>query len=181
VGGSARHGGLFVGRLTRQKGIALLAQALSTMTAPGFTVIGEGPDAGELRDSNVVMAGALDVAGVLAFMQRASYLVIPTLSYEQFPRVLVEAYSAGLPVIAARRGALADLVKSGETGLHFEPGNASDLHAQLRWAEDHAQEMAMMGQRAREMFLSHFSPEIVYRQQIAIYEEAREAAADEAR
>ena len=60
---------------------------------------------------------------------------------------ILEAFAAGVPVIAARRGAAATLVRDGETGITFEPGDASALAAALAWAEAHPAEMDDSGRR----------------------------------
>ena len=100
-------------------------------------------------------------------------LVTPSIWYENFPRTLVEAYGCGLPVIASRIGALAELVEEGVTGLLFKAGDADDLAEKLSWAQDHQGEMAAMGRRARSRFEENFTPEKNYRQLLEIYRIAR--------
>jgi glycosyltransferase involved in cell wall biosynthesis len=135
LGDPVRHGGLYVGRLAQEKGIKVLAHALSMRHGSGstvpFTVIGTGPEASLLSNLEVSMLGQQDSVAVQANMQRASYLVLPSVAQEQFPRVLAEAFAAGLPVIAAARGALQYLVQHGQTGLLFAPGDPAALAAQL--------------------------------------------------
>ena len=50
---------------------------------------------------------------VLALMQEASFLILPSVVYENFPMTLVEAFAVGLPVIASKIGSLASLVSHG--------------------------------------------------------------------
>ena len=64
------------------------------------------------------------------------------------PTTILEAFAAGVPVIAARRGAAATLVRDGETGITFEPGDAQALAAALAWAEAHPAEMEGFGKAA---------------------------------
>jgi len=89
--------------------------------------------------------------------------------YENFPRVLVEAFACGLPVIASRLGALADLVEEGVTGLLFEPGDAGDLMRCLQWARAHPDEMRRMGERARALYELKYTPRANFSQLLAIY------------
>ncbi len=174
VGGGEAHraGGLFVGRLSQDKGVSVLLEALRLQPTP-LQVIG----AGEFADATRTQLGEdalgfLPVAEILDRMKRAAYLVVPSLWYENFPRTLVEAFSVGLPVIASRLGALAELVEDGVTGLLFEPGNAQDLASKLSWAQAHPQEMRAMGDAARARYLSAYSPEQNVRQLLNIYEQA---------
>lgn len=171
-----RAGLLFVGRLSHEKGVATLAEAMRELPAARLRVAGDGPAAALLDGMpGVKRLGSLSSAAVCDAMQGASALVLPSISYENFPRTIVEAFACGLPVIASRIGALADIVREGEDGLLFAPGDASDLAGRLAWALAHPEEMAAMGRRARKRYEAEFSAEVNYRRLIEIYGEAIEA------
>jgi glycosyltransferase involved in cell wall biosynthesis len=178
----SRFGGLFVGRLTVQKGIAVLIGALREQSGfDSVRVIG----AGDL-DDNVRAAfggnylGAVDQSEVLAAMRRAAFLIVPSLGYEGFPRTIVEAYACGLPVVASRCGPLAEIVVQDATGLLFEPGSTTDLARVVEWALRNPVRMREMGARARMEYENRYSPEQNYVELAAIYRQAI-AASTEAR
>jgi glycosyltransferase involved in cell wall biosynthesis len=139
-----RSGGLFVGSQTIESGIATLVEALEIF--PGARV-------------EVISLGAGKRADVHAKMRRAAYLIMPSLAYERMPRALVEAFAHGLPVIASRLGALAELVEPGRNGLLFEPGSARDLARRLAWAEAFPEKMRQMGLCARADYEARFVAE----------------------
>ena len=169
-----RTGVLFVGRLSPEKGIDVLARAASEVSGLQLRVAGTGPAEYALNGvPGVKWLGALAQAAVREEMSGAIALVLPSIWYENFPRTLVEAFACGLPVIASRIGALAELVVEGVTGLLFEPGDPGDLAAKLRWAQEHAMEMAAMGLRARLWFEENFTPERNYGQLMDIYRVAQ--------
>jgi len=173
----ARFGGLFVGRLAPEKGIGTLRDALAEGGTGPLDVIGTGPEEGALRGlGGVRLLGRLGQAEVQARMRRASFLVLPSVWYENFPRVLIEAFACGLPVIASRIGALAELVDPGSTGLLFEPGSAPELRQAIEWAQANGSRMEQMGRNARERYERHYTPETNYRRLIAIYEDAMREA-----
>lgn len=170
--GLVRGGGLYVGRLSEEKGIDTLITAWQNLEVP-LTVIGEGPLAARLQDVARVRAeGRSSSAEVAAAMQRASFLVLPSKWYEGFPLVIAEAFSQGLPVIASRLGALAELVEDGLTGLHVRAGDDGDLAQKVCWAAEHPGEMREMGDNARRAYMDKYTPEVNYPQLIAIYESA---------
>jgi glycosyltransferase involved in cell wall biosynthesis len=172
-GAAAERTFLLVGRLSPEKGIAVLGQAMRQLPEVRLRVAGEGSDAPLLRGLNgVTLLGPLLGEKVYDEMTQALALVLPSVCYENFPRTLVEAFASGLPVIASRLGAMAELIHDGETGLLFEPGNPADLAARLRWALQHPDEMRAMGGNARREYEAKYTPEINYRQLVAIYEEA---------
>ncbi len=65
-----------------------------------------------------------------------------------------------------------ELVEDGKTGLLFAPGDPEDLAAKVRWADEHPDEMRRMGARARRVYEQKYTPEVNYRQLMAIYEDA---------
>ena len=139
---------------------------------------GEGPEAGLLDGvAGVTRLGNQPGGSVRAEMSHARALVVPSICYENFPRTIAEAFACGLPVIASRIGALADIVTDGQTGLLFEPGNARDLADKMTWALAHPDEMAVMGRKARAQYEAQFSAQVNYRRLMEIYGEAMALAA----
>lgn len=169
-----RQGLLFVGRLSQEKGVAVLAQALHHgPLAEPLQVAGEGPLQPLLAAApGTRLLGPQPAAQVYRLMGAARALVLPSIWYENFPRTLVEAYACGLPVIASRLGAMATLVQPGETGLLFEPGDAADLARTLAWALAHPDAMARMGLQARRHYEATLTGAANHGQLLQIYEEA---------
>ncbi|MEW5967874.1 MAG: glycosyltransferase family 4 protein [Pseudomonadota bacterium] len=181
-GEGERKGLLFVGRLSVEKGVATLAEAVSKLPGVLLRIAGEGPEAGLLEGvAGVTRLGSLPGEAVRSEMHRATALVVPSIWYENFPRTIVEAFACGLPVIASRVGALADIVTDGETGLLFEPGNPRDLTDKLAWARANPARMMEMGNKARAQYEAEFSAEVNYRRLMEIYGEAIGAARTEGR
>jgi glycosyltransferase involved in cell wall biosynthesis len=167
----ARAGLLFVGRLSVEKGVATLAQAMTLLPDAKLRVAGDGPEAGLLDGvAGVTRLGNQPGETVRQEMSRAMALVVPSIWYENFPRTIVEAFATGLPVITSRIGALADIVTDGETGLLFEPGNPRDLADKMAWALTHPEQMAAMGHNARAQYEAEFSAEVNYRRLMEIYD-----------
>lgn len=171
----ARDGLLFVGRMSEEKGVRVLAQALQRQPlAEPLQVAGEGPLAPLLVGlADCRALGAQPPQAVYRLMAGARALVLPSICYENFPRTLVEAFACGLPVIASRLGAMQSLVDHGRTGLLFNPGDADDLARTLAWALAHPDAMAAMGQQARAHYEAELTGAANHRQLLQIYEEAR--------
>jgi len=165
-----RKGALYVGRLSAEKGIDVLVRAMCHLPACQLHVIGSGPEEPVLYlCENINKLGFMQREQIVSHMQSASYLLLPSICYENFPLTLVEAFACGLPVIASRIGAMAVLIEDGKTGLLFEPGSAKDLAKKIEWAETHPEIMLEMGKNARKEYEEKYTPEHNIRQLIHIY------------
>lgn len=129
-------GVLFVGRLTRAKGVDVLIEAMAHCPDQRLTIVGDGPERRALEEaarrlSNVAFTGSLAHAEVAEHLARARLLVLPS-RQEGVPNVLMEAMSLGVPVIATRVGGVPDLVAHGITGWLVEPDDAPALVCAIR-------------------------------------------------
>lgn len=177
----SRQDGLFVGRLSAEKGIDVLMRAMDHLPNCQLNMIGSGPEESLLGGrANVRKFGFLPRDQISGHMHRASYLLMPSIWYENFPLTLVEAFASGLPVIASRIGAMAELVEDGKTGLLFEPGSALDLANKIRWAETNGRAMLEMGRNARREYEAKYTSEHNFGQLMAIYRDAIAARRGEA-
>jgi glycosyltransferase involved in cell wall biosynthesis len=169
----ARRGMLFVGRLSPEKGVEVLGKAWSACGGISLRVAGVGEAGAALhRTQGVVMLGMQSAQQVQHEMLAGTALILPSICFENFPLTLVEAFSCGLPVIASRIGALAELVDHGVTGLLFTPGDADDLARTVQWATAHPTEMAAMGRNARALYERCYTPEVNHRQLLDVYRAA---------
>jgi glycosyltransferase involved in cell wall biosynthesis len=168
-----RSGGLFIGRLSPEKGLAVLAAAAAKLDRPALRVVGAGPLEPLVRHAfGPSFLGQQSPQQVRGLLQSAQYLVSPSICYETFGLVAIEAFASGTPVIASRHGALGELVREGLTGLLFEPGNAAELAEKIAWADSHPVEMQKMGRAARTEYEAKYTPSLNYHMLINIYQEA---------
>jgi glycosyltransferase involved in cell wall biosynthesis len=169
---------LFIGRLAESKGIRPLLAAWSRLgISLPLKIAGDGPMRGEVQAAaqcmkNVEWLGHMGKDRIADLLRRAHVVIVPSLWYEGFPMVVVEAFAAGAPVIASDIGALGEVVDHGRTGLHARPGDAEDLARQVEWLTAHEEERRRMQQSARREFELHYTAERNYKMLLAIYERA---------
>ena len=169
---------LFVGRLSAEKGLHTLLHAWRTIGDQlPLWVVGDGPlgpdVAAATQDTRGIRwLGKRAPQDVVPLLQEATCLVFPSECYETFGRVIVEAFAAGTPVVAAGHGAAAELVADGITGVHFRPGDAADLAAKVIQLNSHPALRERMRVAARADFENRFTADVNYRSLLAIYERA---------
>ncbi len=133
------------GRIARWKGQDVLLRAAARIPDLRVWIIGEafftGDDhryASELQElaSSPALAGRVSFAGQRAdiprLMQAADLIVHTSVAPEPFGRVVVEGMLSGKPVIASGAGGPLQMIRSGENGLLFRPGDAAELESALQ-------------------------------------------------
>ncbi len=121
----------YAGRFVVEKGISTLIAACRIADLP-VRLAGDSSTMPSLaNDAHVTLTGMLKGGALHKFYRSARFLVVPSTWFETFGIVAGEAMGLGLPVVASRIGALAEVVDDGITGLHFEPGNAVDLASKM--------------------------------------------------
>lgn len=151
---------LFCGRLSEEKGLDVLLEAARRAPEVPVHIAGDGELRMALEQAappNVHFLGMQDRPALAALYAGARLAVVPSVWWETFGLVAVEAMGHGLPVIAARNGALPEIVLDGETGLLVPPGDAAALAAALRALWGDPARCAALGQAARARAASAFS------------------------
>jgi len=173
-----RSGGIFIGRLSEEKGLNVLAAALLQLPNSQIDVYGKGDLQTYVEATRGFnYKGFRDPSELQACLRKAAYLMVPSTGVESFGLVAIEAFAAGIPVIASAHGGLREIVVHGKTGFLVEPGNVDVLARAIAFAEDHPDEMKIMGRAARHAYLSRYTPDINYRLLMSIYSEAVESMA----
>ena len=115
---------LFVGRLEKLKGPQTLIPVFRAHPQARLLIAGFGSYEPHLRrmaqgSANIQFMGQLDQGRLQGLYKRAVALIIPSLCFEVFSLVTVEAFRQGTPVIARNLGALAEVVQESSGGLLY--------------------------------------------------------------
>ncbi len=172
--------GLFVGRLTEDKGVLTMVEAWRQLKQQiPLRIAGDGPlraqleaEIGKGGQSTVSLLGQVSHDEILAAMKQARFLVFPSEWYEGFPMTIAEAFGCALPVICPALGSMQEIVDDGRTGLHFRPCDAEDLARKVDWAWSHRADLERMGRHARTEYEAHYTAEHNYAAIMDIYQEA---------
>jgi glycosyltransferase involved in cell wall biosynthesis len=176
---------LFVGRLVPGKGVRTLLKAFTIIqNMIPLHIVGDGPLRAELEEqkhrsclSNVCFHGWLPGEEALQIISSARFLIFPSEWFETFGLTIIEAFGAGIPVIASRLSAVMEVLEEGKTGLHFAAGDPNDLASKALWAWTHVEQMEAMGKAARAEYKAKYTAERNYQLLMEIYSRARSARA----
>lgn len=167
---------VMIARLDAQKDHPTLFHALSTLTDRPFQVvlIGDGPHEGELRK----MAADLRIGSRVTFLgfqddvsiHLANAHIFTLVSHwEGFPRSVLEAMRARLPVVASQVGGVPESVRDGQTGFLCPHGDVETLRDRLARLLDDPALRHRMGQAGRSLYLARFTLDRLVRDNIRLY------------
>ena len=150
---------LYLGSLNDRKSVETLISAYHNLVQRGYSVVCAIVGSGPTKDKLIRMARDRSLRGILfldpvspsevpAWMAAAHVLVLPSLS-EGRPVVVLEAMAMGTPVIATDIPGTRELVRHGETGFLFSPGDSEQLTRCLELAINNKHQLLAMGQHAK--------------------------------
>lgn len=171
---------VYVGRLSYEKGLVTLIDAAKGLDV-AVKIIGDGPLRNPLmfrvkseEIQNVHFLGYKTGEDLNQEIRRSMFAVLPSEWYENNPRSVMEAYALGKPVIGSRIGGIPEIVRDGETGFVFEPGNALDLREKILSLLGSKNKITEMGRTARAFVEEELNPEKHYQGLMQIYAEAKD-------
>ncbi len=148
---------LFVGVDWERKGGPVLLEAFRSLKHrhpdATLTVVGCTPS---IHQHGVRVIGRVPLSEVASYYRTASIFCLPTLN-EPFGLVFLEAFSYGLPIIATRIGAIAEIVQHGESGYLVAPKNAVELADRLNSLLDDPALCARLGSHGRDWVGGRYS------------------------
>jgi len=172
---------LYVGGLYRDKGVLTIVKAFAQLPHIPLRLVGTGDAEQEIRDyireknlSNVEMVGFQSGREKLDSLRNSLFTIVASHCYENFPIVVLEAFSSGKPVVASRIGALPYIIEPHKTGLLFESQNSDDLAEKVRWLYGRPTEIEDMGRRARATVEREYDARLRYQALKTIFEKVIE-------
>lgn len=162
-----------IGTLEERKGHSILFQAFSTLQAdyPGLRIVIVGSDHINRKANLLDLAKVLGIsksliwlgytASVFDIMKKLDILVVPSIAFESFGRVIVEAMAYKIPVIASRLGGMPEIVRDNENGLLFTPGSSDELALCIRRLLNDPALAKKLSEEGYKTFINNFQANIM--------------------
>lgn len=168
---------LFVGRLTKVKGLQTILPAFAGSDGPDLLVAGEGDYQAELRAAaeghpRVHFLGPQPYDRLRSLYRHAIALIVPSICYEVFGLVLIEAFAEGTPVIARDLGGVSEVVEQSQGGLMFR--NDEELTRAISYLDQNPAERSRLGCNGYDAYRRLWSEEPHITGYFEIIERARQ-------
>jgi glycosyltransferase involved in cell wall biosynthesis len=158
--------GLYVGRMSSEKGIDVLLRALKDAGDPPFKIAGDGPVLEDLKQlakqlelEKTEFLGRLARPDVITVLQGSRFVALPSLWDENAPLAALEAMALGRPLLVTATGGLIELVENGE-GLVCPVGDVAALAAAIRELSTDDERCRELGHQALIRARREFRPEV---------------------
>ncbi|MCP4689484.1 MAG: glycosyltransferase family 4 protein [Desulfobacterales bacterium] len=173
------HEGYFIylGRLSEEKGILTLVEAMREVPGGELRIIGTGPLESEIREKiaahglkNVRLLGFRSGDDLKKLIRDCMFSVIPSEWYENGSISLLESLAYGKPVVGADIGGIPEHLTHGEDGLVFRSRDPGDLSEKINWMLENSDQLVRMGKNARKRVDGIYSQESHVDKIIELYE-----------
>ena len=170
---------VFVGRLTREKGVHSLIAAWRHWgaDAPQLTLIGDGDDRAVLEKAAqglpVEFLGQRPAPEAIAAIAAARLLILPSEWFEGFPMVFGEAFAHGTPIAASHLGPLPALLEPADAGITFPAADPAGMQRVLAELWSDPAKMAAKAANAHAAFKAHYTARANLERLREIYNAAR--------
>lgn len=129
---------MYAGRLDPEKGVADVISAFRQLQIPAaeLLICGAGKSEAELRqaagsDTRIKFLGSLDKPTLAKYFRQSRIVVLASYAQEILPLSIIEGYSHGTPAVCTDTGGSPDIVRDGENGFLFAPGDIATLGQRL--------------------------------------------------
>lgn len=168
---------LFVGRLSKEKGVTYLIDAMSKLPEIKLHIVGTGPDEKEIIDyarnfntANIEFLGFKSGQELETEYKNCIATILPCNWFENFPTTIIESFIYGKPVIGSKIGGIPEMIDNGLHGLIFEPGNIDELVNAIRLLYQDRELVIKMGGNGREKAELQYNPALYYSKLINVYD-----------
>lgn len=170
---------LFVGNLNKFKGVPILLQAIKSLPSEiNFRIVGSGINEEEYNKfvienniNNVEFLGKMNRSELIEEYKNCIAIIVPSICFEIFGMINIEAFACGKPVIASNIGGIPEIVKNNINGLLFEPGNVEQLKERILKYWNNPELAIEHGKNGYKKAISQYTEEKYYNKLIKIYEE----------
>lgn len=168
---------LFLGRLSEEKGIITLMNAMKDNPKSKLKIVGAGPLENKLKIyqerhnlHNIEFLGYKSGEELINLKKKAYFVIVPSVCYENNPMAIIESYAEGVPAIGSRIGGIPEIIEEGKTGYIFTSQNGKELADIIRKASNLSdEEYLTMSDNAIRFAHNDMSKESYYARLIPFY------------
>ena len=167
----------YFGRLSREKGILNLIEAIKNVNGSKLLIAGNGPEQDNIEQyikenalgDRIKLLGYLGQDEIRDYIRASKFIVVPSIWFENCPYSILETMEIGKPIIGSNIGGIPELIKDGYNGYIFEHNDVAQLEKIITELFNDDAKAKQLGYNSRILFEDNYSAESYYNEIMQIY------------
>lgn len=167
----------YFGRLSREKGILNLVEAINNIPGARLMIAGDGPEKENIQtyikehklENRITLLGYLNQDEIRENIRKCRFVAVPSIWYENCPYSILETMEIGKPIIGSKIGGIPELIQDGINGFTYEHNDVSELTNKLKKLFNNDETVKQFSKNSKKIFIQNYSAEAYYNKLMAVY------------
>lgn len=171
----------YFGRLSKEKGILNLVEAIKDIPDSKLLIAGDGPERENIEayiekhnlGDRITLLGYQNQDNIREYIRNSRFIVVPSIWYENCPYSILETLEIGKPVIGSRIGGIPELIEDGKNGFLYKSDSVSELKEKMQELFVNDEKVKDFSNNSRKLYEKNYSPNAYYNNLMIIYNEVK--------
>lgn len=170
-------GAFYFGRLSREKGILNLVEAINNIPGARLIIAGDGPERENIQayikehklENRITLLGYLNQNDIRENIRKCRFVTVPSIWYENCPYSILETMEIGKPIIGSKIGGIPELIQNGINGFTYEHNDVTELTNILMKMFGNDETVKQFSKNSKQIFIQNYSAETYYNKLMTVY------------
>lgn len=170
-------GAFYFGRLSREKGILNLVEAINNIPGARLIIAGDGPERENIQayikehklENRITLLGYLNQNDIRENIRKCRFVTVPSIWYENCPYSILETMEIGKPIIGSKIGGIPELIQDGINGFTYEHNDVTKLTNILMKLFGNDETVKQFSKNSKQIFIQNYSAEAYYNKLMTVY------------
>lgn len=167
----------YFGRLSREKGILNLVEAINNIPGARLIIAGDGPEKENIQayikehklENRITLLGYLNQNDIRENIRKCRFVTVPSIWYENCPYSILETMEIGKPIIGSKIGGIPELIQDGINGFTYEHNDVTKLTNILMKLFGNDETVKQFSKNSKQIFIQNYSAEAYYNKLMTVY------------
>lgn len=167
----------YFGRLSREKGILNLVEAINNIPGARLIIAGDGPERENIQtyikehklENRITLLGYLNQNDIRENIRKCRFVTVPSICFENCPYSILETMEIGKPIIGSKIGGIPELVKDDVNGYTYTYDCVDDLTDKLKILFENDEKVNEFSNNSKRLYKENYSAEAYYNKLMTVY------------
>lgn len=167
----------YLGRLSVEKGIMNIIEAISKIDGAKLMIAGDGPEKENIEnfikenglENRIALLGYLNPPEIQQHLNKCKFVIFSSICYENCPYSILETMATGKATIASDTGGVPELIENGKNGFLYHFDDVDSLKEKIELLMSNDDLAKELGQNARKTFEEKYTPDVYYKKLMEYY------------